>query len=87
MDIQKIDKKIPGGKLLRVEFAKDKDRVTYIKITGDFFIYPEKSIEQIEKIILENNLIKLEDKLNEHIVKNKIQIIGFTISDLINIIK
>ncbi|MBS1266071.1 MAG: Lipoate-protein ligase A subunit 2 [Candidatus Woesearchaeota archaeon] len=87
MDIRKITKKIKKGKLLRVEYTKNKNRIDHIKITGDFFIYPEKAIYHIEQIILESNLNELECKLNQYINKNKIKLIGFKVSDLVDIFK
>jgi lipoate-protein ligase A len=39
--------KVHGGKLIKaeVDFAHS---VNYVKLTGDFFLYPEEAIEKIE---------------------------------------
>lgn len=40
--------KVPNGKLLKI-FLEDKDgKIITIKITGDFFVYPEEAIEALE---------------------------------------
>ena len=43
--------KVPNGKLLKVSLDYDEvdNSIEQIRITGDFFAYPEESIELIEK--------------------------------------
>ena len=41
--------KVPNGKLLKL-FLEDRDgKIVSIKITGDFFLYPEENIEKLEQ--------------------------------------
>ena len=42
--------KIPNGKLLKIslDYNEKKNLINDIKITGDFFAYPEESIEYLE---------------------------------------
>jgi len=40
--------KVPGGKLLRVSTTVREGRIQDIKITGDFFLHPEDSIDDLE---------------------------------------
>jgi hypothetical protein len=40
--------KVPGGKLIRIWVDFD-GKINSIRITGDFFVYPETWIEQLEK--------------------------------------
>ena len=82
-----VEKKIKNGKLLRVEFEKKDDRITKIKITGDFFIYPEESIEKIEKIIISTKQPKLTEELNKFIDSNNIHIVGFAVENLVESLK
>ncbi len=43
--------KIPNGKLLKI-FLDDADgKIVSLKITGDFFLYPEENIEALEKAL------------------------------------
>ena len=39
--------KVKGGKMIRINLSYD-ESITYIKITGDFFLYPEEDIEKLE---------------------------------------
>jgi lipoate-protein ligase A len=52
MKIQSVYK-VPQGKLLKIfaEVDEDKETLQSIKITGDFFAYPEESISQLEDIL------------------------------------
>jgi lipoate-protein ligase A len=48
----KITSKVEGGKLVRMELDLIDGKVKNIKITGDFFIHPEDSLQIIEKAFL-----------------------------------
>ncbi|RLF39876.1 MAG: hypothetical protein DRN12_06345 [Thermoplasmata archaeon] len=81
------DYKPPNGKLLRIslEYDEKKRIIQNIQITGDFFIYPEEGIEELEKnlrntLLLEKNLF---DKISSTIDSNNLIIIGFTVEDLV----
>jgi lipoate---protein ligase len=41
-------KKIPGGKLIRVD-AQYSETIERVKITGDFFLDPEETLDRIEE--------------------------------------
>ncbi|MBS7655085.1 hypothetical protein KEJ50_01060 [Candidatus Bathyarchaeota archaeon] len=60
----KFEYKVPGGKLIKVLTSIKNDVIEEIKITGDFFLHPEESIE-----ILEQKLkgMKIEE---ESLIKN-----------------
>ncbi|MBT3721235.1 biotin--protein ligase [archaeon] len=82
--------KISGGKLLRVRIDFDK-KINNVQIIGDFFAHPEDCIGLIEEKFIDLPLdfenesqIKL---LNEFILENNYQIIGFSIENLIELIK
>lgn len=72
--------KVPRGKLLKISFTYDQPTHTIhqIRITGDFFAYPEEAVELIEQelehAIFERD--KLMTKLQSIIRKHKIQFIG-----------
>ena len=72
--------KVPDGKLLKIfiNYNIKKNIINKINITGDFFAYPEESIEIIEKnlkdVKLERSL--LLDKINSIKKEYKIEFIG-----------
>ena len=72
--------KVPNGKLLKIflEYNKKTNLIYNLKITGDFFAYPEEAIEVIEHK-LKNELLKREiliKKINSVVKENQIEFIG-----------
>jgi len=70
--------KVPNGKLLRIFLEKENDKIVDIKITGDFFIYPEEKISLIEdclrgKILNETDLV---NDLNKVIESESLELLG-----------
>lgn len=53
--VKKAIYKVPNGKLLKIfleDMGSGQDRkINSIKITGDFFTYPEENIEKLEGIL------------------------------------
>jgi len=43
--------KVPGGKLLRAKAEAEAGRITFIQVTGDFFMTPETDLEELERRI------------------------------------
>ncbi len=43
--------KIPNGKLLKISLDDADEKIVSLKITGDFFLYPEENIEALEKAL------------------------------------
>jgi len=79
-----IDYKVKGGKLLRIRVRLDKGTIKGIKITGDFFIYPEEGIFEIEKALKGINIKDIKDMLDKTIRSKKIRIIGFGSKDVVD---
>lgn len=72
--------KIPNGKLIKISLHYDdkKNVITDIQITGDFFAYPEESIERIEDAVRQTTLTKdhLLQTIERVINKYHIEFIG-----------
>jgi len=77
-----IDYKIPGGKLLRIDLEMENNIIQDIKITGDFFIYPEEGILSIENSLRGVDKNQVVKALKKSLSPGKIKIIGFDISDI-----
>lgn len=78
--INKSVYKIPNGKLLkiRLDYDEKKNLINDIKITGDFFAYPEEAIEYIEGE-LKNTVLNIEilnKKIKSVIDSRMIEFIG-----------
>ncbi len=76
------------GKIVKIklEYKKESQLIHSIKITGDFFLHPEETIEQLEQELC-------GVKLEKDDLKNKIQLVlkdskffGFDIDSLVDII-
>jgi lipoate---protein ligase len=46
--LYQANKKIPGGKFIRVKLEADA-QINAVRINGDFFLHPEDSLPEIEK--------------------------------------
>jgi hypothetical protein len=82
--------KIPNGKLLKIflDYNDKNNLINNICITGDFFAYPEESIDFIEKKLKDTLLIKqdLLDKINSVIKIYNIEFIGLNAEGLVEAI-
>ncbi len=77
-----IDYKVPGGKLLRIDAEVDNDIIKSVKLTGDFFIYPEKGVVLLERALQGKRISDIEETFYKVLKKNKLRVIGFDGSDL-----
>jgi hypothetical protein len=78
--------KVPNGKLLKIflDYNEEKNSINSIRITGDFFAYPEEAIELIENELINTSLKRelLLDKIKSEINKNNIEFIGLNAEGL-----
>jgi hypothetical protein len=76
--------KIPDGKLLKISLNHTNNKITEIRIMGDFFAYPEEAIEIMETKLKDSYLNRksLLDKINSVINDNNIEFIGLTAEGL-----
>lgn len=75
------------GKLLRIDVAYDNE-IRELKITGDFFMHPEETLEQIVSELTGMKIPfrkeELISKLNYIIHSNEAELIGLTTEDIAN---
>jgi len=78
--------KVPNGKLLKIFLTyNDKNKVIEeISITGDFFAYPEESIFNLEKTLVNTEISKeiLFNKIRLFVDKNNVEFIGLNEEEL-----
>ncbi len=74
--------------LIEVELSIENNRMSTLKITGDFFIYPEEALEIIEQELLGITIDKeqLINKIEEIYKKQQISTPGITINDWVTVI-
>ena len=82
-----IERKVKGGKLLRLRFF-DVDEMRSIQLTGDFFLDPEEGIDIIESCLIEclaiSDKYEAETRLSLVITEAHLIISGFEASDIID---
>lgn len=83
----KAEYKIPGGKLLACTVETQNDKITELKISGDFFMHPEDSIIDLEKAILGSMVSDYPNKIRGFFKKTNISLIGVAEDDFINVIQ
>lgn len=79
MKIQSIFK-VPQGKLLKIfaEVDESKQILKSIRITGDFFAYPEESIKELEDLLKETPFTEEDifETISTFIEDQHVQFIG-----------
>ncbi|HDQ16535.1 MAG TPA: hypothetical protein ENN31_00195 [Candidatus Vogelbacteria bacterium] len=81
--IQKIvfSIKPSGGKLLHTKLIIEDNLIKSCSLTGDFFIYPEESLEKLEDFLTNQKVTNLEKKMAGFIKRRKIVILGWSSKD------
>lgn len=77
-----IDYKVNSGKLIRLDAKFDSFLISEIKISGDFFIYPNHAIKDIESFLIGKDIRVIDKLLKDFLKDNDYQVIGFNSSDL-----
>ncbi|MBU3902094.1 MAG: lipoate--protein ligase family protein [Candidatus Thermoplasmatota archaeon] len=85
--ILSADYKVKGGKLLRCSLRMDNHVISSIKITGDFFMYPEEKIESLEEMLtgVEMNEASVIEKINDFFNSN-VQVVGADAEDFVKLV-
>jgi uncharacterized protein YaaN involved in tellurite resistance len=78
----KLDKMVE----INLVYNKESKLIQSIKITGDFFIHPEESIEHLEKELCGVKLVKEDLKNKIQSVLKDSQVFGFDVDSLVDVI-
>ena len=81
------EKKVSGGKLVRVEVGVRDHVITFVSISGDFFVIPEDFIERLESSIigLSADCKVVSKHIRNFFSQAEVDLLGFTVEDLIDI--
>jgi lipoate-protein ligase A len=76
--------KVPGGKLIKIRVQVTKEKISNIVIMGDFFLYPEDTLDGLETSLVgveceENTLM---EKIDSYLASRDAVLIGATAKDL-----
>jgi lipoate-protein ligase A len=85
-----LTRKIPGGKLLRLEVSFS-ERIESVKLTGDFFLHPEDTLDLLTAALqaapLPLDPPALTAQLTRLLAENQAELIGASPADLVSILQ
>jgi lipoate-protein ligase A len=82
-----VEEKVPAGKMVGIDLEIAEGRIARIKITGDFFLHPEKTIENIEEALIGCSIDDVAETVSKVLSENKAQLIGVAPEDIENLVK
>jgi lipoate-protein ligase A len=80
--------KVKGGKLVKAQLTQKEDKIQNIRITGDFFLHPEETINELEQALIgkplkEENLLQTVRNL---LHKKNVTLLGVAPEDFVKCI-
>jgi lipoate-protein ligase A len=79
----KAEYKVPGGKMVKVNLLTKNETILDLKISGDFFMYPEEAIFRLESHLKGKGINSvLPQVINEFLRKRRVKLLGITAEDL-----
>ncbi|HNX47649.1 MAG TPA: hypothetical protein PLC39_01305 [Methanomassiliicoccales archaeon] len=77
--------RVAGGKTLVLDVDCQGEEVVRIRISGDFFFYPEEGLAKLESFLVEEKVWKANDPgaiIADYLSENDLRAVGFGPSDL-----
>ncbi len=79
-------RKVPGGKLLRID-VQGEERIKTVKLTGDFFLHPEEVLDKIISVLtgqpIPVNAAQTVGLVEAVLAENQAQLIGISAEDIV----
>lgn len=83
--------KLQGGKLVRIKAEFQDNSIISIQITGDFFIYPEENVKELEEVFVLKNIFfdekEIENEILKIVKKKGMTLIGITPEAITRLVK
>ncbi|MFN3621733.1 MAG: lipoate protein ligase C-terminal domain-containing protein [Nitrososphaerales archaeon] len=85
----KSEYKVKGGKMIKVTLDVEENVIRRALIAGDFFLYPEEAIEQIEESLRGLNVVSLdlERVLSDAVMRSGAQLLGVAVEDIASAVR
>ena len=83
----RVEYKVPGGKLVAAETTVESGLIKKVKISGDFFMYPEAAIIDLEEAITGTRVEDLESTIINFFDSHPMQLIGVGPGDFVHVIR
>jgi lipoate---protein ligase len=91
MPARRSQKKVPDGKLVRIDAVCEQHTISNIRISGDFFVHPEEALFTIERELdnlrMTGQEEDLRDKVGSAVAASGGVLIGFGVEDLVQLLK
>ncbi|MGD0818525.1 MAG: hypothetical protein ABR986_09055 [Methanomassiliicoccales archaeon] len=91
MPARRAQRKVPGGKLVRVDAVCEQGVLSKIRITGDFFVHPEEALTSIERDLnaggLSGHEEDLEQRVDAIIIASGAKLVGFGANDITDLLR
>jgi lipoate---protein ligase len=91
MPVRRAQRKVPDGKLVRIDAVCERGVLSSIRITGDFFVYPEEALMNIERDLnargFNGREEDLEMKVGTIVSSNNARLVGFGVGDLADLLR
>ncbi|MHA1606678.1 MAG: lipoate protein ligase C-terminal domain-containing protein [Candidatus Freyarchaeota archaeon] len=78
--------KVPRGKMIEAEIELEKELISYVKITGDFYFYPEEELEKLERVLAGRTIEEVRSTILEFIKDRKITLLGIDEDAIVKVI-
>ena len=79
--------KAKGGKLLKVAVLSKDGIIEEVRITGDFFVYPEEGLILLEESLRGASAKEVDPILRDTVRMKVITLLGFKLEELINMVE
>ena len=91
MPARRAQRKVPGGKLVRIDADCQEGVLSRVRITGDFFVQPEEALAGIERDLnasrLNGHESDLELKVDVIVSSNGATLLGFGPKDIADLLR
>lgn len=85
--MRRAEYKVHEGKLLVAEAMIEGEKISNVKITGDFFMHPEESIKDLEESLRGAEINSVEEVIDQFFQENEITLFGVSASDFSHVIR
>ena len=91
MPARRAQRKVPGGKLVRVDALCREGVLSDVRITGDFFVHPEEALTGIERQLnagrFDGNEMDLAERVGRIVSDSGARLVGFGPNDIADLLR
>ncbi len=86
--MKRCEYKVPGGKLLCAKVKVEDGKISWLQISGDFFLLPETDLEDLERQLLgmDASPESVKDKVVSFFSERKTTLVGASAEDFAHVI-